>query len=789
MADVDLTPTAEMARNAERGLELRREHGRGGTEVGVARARDISNGKTLSPETVRRMHAFFSRHAKNKAGGEDDAGYIAWMLWGGDEGRDWASRKVDALDRKERNAMSETRKAIMERLGMAATNDRPGAKAKMARWEESHAEGWGDLSKTLTATINGTRWTIVVDASTGKGQLMRSTGRGPQVVKEGAVDQLKRYAETAKSSRPGAKARFEENCGTGAGGFKPGNTCGAEDGTGGGGAPEAKKRKRKPKRTPLAGPKVEKPAKIPSADALIDRIAEERGGGDAWFDTEDKLLTRTDPQAKALLKEMRQIENQADKLQDLLYEGKGRGKAARAKIAKQVALIEQRRQRIIRDAEKTEKTAKRDMVEQAGNLLSRTIKAQEAIGYFGALADVRSAMSDLRKRGGAGSGKMRKSLKAMEEEWRGLERETDAINTDYTAMKDAKPVDEQQARALKQRAGQLLQRTGDWRKRAQALVGQAKARASRTGDKRLMAAAVRAQKILARRPGPRTRFGFLDRIGRAATALTARPADTTAPAYASQVEEAKKAAISEVNNYRFLRDKVVARQQAMDAYVKQAAAAIAKSRVAPDIRHFTDQIATAVKAQQMMLYAVKTPFARPGAKAKMAMTPIRVTEAEYAALAARDAVSRKILGDSQYQITPSDRAIRAAGDAAYKTALARHNAWDKAWRDAPNEAARAEVEARAKSAEAGMRVYRGSRPGAKARAAKPERKAKNCNVDAKPLAYAKGDLEREDVKAGLKLMSASDPAVSDKIRKLIKEGKPQDQAVAIALDMKRRGEL
>ena len=120
MADVDLTPTAEMARNAERGLELRREHGRGGTEVGVARARDISNGKTLSPETVRRMHAFFSRHAKNKAGGEDDAGYIAWMLWGGDEGRDWASRKVDALDRKERNAMSETRKAIMERLGMAA---------------------------------------------------------------------------------------------------------------------------------------------------------------------------------------------------------------------------------------------------------------------------------------------------------------------------------------------------------------------------------------------------------------------------------------------------------------------------------------------------------------------------------------------------------------------------------------------------------------------------------------------------------------------------------------------
>lgn len=49
--------------------------------------------------------------------------------------------------------------------------------------------------------------------------------------------------------------------------------------------------------------------------------------------------------------------------------------------------------------------------------------------------------------------------------------------------------------------------------------------------------------------------------------------------------------------------------------------------------------------------------------------------------------------------------------------------------------------------------------------------------------------QSEEQKAGLKLMSAADPAVGAKIAKLIKEGKPQDQAVAIALDMKRRGEL
>ena len=69
------------------------------------------------------------------------------------------------------------------------------------------------------------------------------------------------------------------------------------------------------------------------------------------------------------------------------------------------------------------------------------------------------------------------------------------------------------------------------------------------------------------------------------------------------------------------------------------------------------------------------------------------------------------------------------------------------------------------------RKSRASRPGAKATAAKPEIE------------------ETEQDKAGLKLMEKADKAVSDKIRTLIKEGKPQDQAVAIALDMKRRGEL
>jgi HK97 family phage portal protein len=95
-------PTDAMVTEAERGLEWRREFGRGGTEVGVARARDIVNRRRLPIETVRRMHSYFSRHEVDKQAegfkpGEDgypSAGRIAWALWGGDPGQSWAARIV-----------------------------------------------------------------------------------------------------------------------------------------------------------------------------------------------------------------------------------------------------------------------------------------------------------------------------------------------------------------------------------------------------------------------------------------------------------------------------------------------------------------------------------------------------------------------------------------------------------------------------------------------------------------------------------------------------------------------
>lgn len=104
-AALDFTPPQGAATAAERGLRLRAQHRRGGTAVGVARARDLAARRALSPATLRRMHAFFARHAVDRqAPGwasrtEPSAGYIAWLLWGGDAGRRWADRLVGRMDR------------------------------------------------------------------------------------------------------------------------------------------------------------------------------------------------------------------------------------------------------------------------------------------------------------------------------------------------------------------------------------------------------------------------------------------------------------------------------------------------------------------------------------------------------------------------------------------------------------------------------------------------------------------------------------------------------------------
>lgn len=88
-----------VARTARSALARRRERSRltarpGGTAVGVARARDLANGRPLSERTLKRMRSFFARHdtpAEQAARARNpySPASIAWDLWGGNAGRRW----------------------------------------------------------------------------------------------------------------------------------------------------------------------------------------------------------------------------------------------------------------------------------------------------------------------------------------------------------------------------------------------------------------------------------------------------------------------------------------------------------------------------------------------------------------------------------------------------------------------------------------------------------------------------------------------------------------------------
>ena len=104
-------PPKSAINNAKKGLEFRKKYGRGGLtpaeaksygiDSGITRAKRIASGN-LSKHDVRRMSAF-NRHrgnynpSKKMADGGPTAGTIAWLLWGGTSGVNWAKKKSAAM--------------------------------------------------------------------------------------------------------------------------------------------------------------------------------------------------------------------------------------------------------------------------------------------------------------------------------------------------------------------------------------------------------------------------------------------------------------------------------------------------------------------------------------------------------------------------------------------------------------------------------------------------------------------------------------------------------------------
>ena len=109
---IDFTPPQGAQDAGKRALEVRADKPpsqRGMTEVGIARARDLANGKELSPDTVKRMLNYFTRHEGDKQGSTWDdqgKGWQAWHGWGGDAGFAWARKVVKQMDAADKKAQA-----------------------------------------------------------------------------------------------------------------------------------------------------------------------------------------------------------------------------------------------------------------------------------------------------------------------------------------------------------------------------------------------------------------------------------------------------------------------------------------------------------------------------------------------------------------------------------------------------------------------------------------------------------------------------------------------------------
>ena len=85
--------------NAKIALRWAEENGWGscGTPVGKARANQLANRENISRETIARMAAFERHRQNSKKELGDGCGRLMWLAWGGDEGIEWAQRKLKKI--------------------------------------------------------------------------------------------------------------------------------------------------------------------------------------------------------------------------------------------------------------------------------------------------------------------------------------------------------------------------------------------------------------------------------------------------------------------------------------------------------------------------------------------------------------------------------------------------------------------------------------------------------------------------------------------------------------------
>jgi hypothetical protein len=164
------TPPQDVRAAAAKGLALRREFGRGGLDPqqaseqgigsGVVRAGQLKSGRPITYDTIKRMVNYFSRHGSDKdAKGSDSsgywgrdsnpsAGYVAWLLWGGNPGKRWA----EGIKAKVERQMEDRKKQRRFKPGSRADQANQSQPAK-----PSERRRGSRRNKPGTATAGGAR--------------------------------------------------------------------------------------------------------------------------------------------------------------------------------------------------------------------------------------------------------------------------------------------------------------------------------------------------------------------------------------------------------------------------------------------------------------------------------------------------------------------------------------------------------------------------------------------------------------------------------------------------------
>jgi len=260
---IDFTPPQGARDAAKRALDVREgkpASQRGMTPVGIARARDLMNGVKLSPDTVRRMKAFFDRHEVDKKGAtwdEQGKGWQAWNGWGGDAGYAWARKVVRQMNARDEEfselarpgpkSAAQTPAPPKERIkgskenpeGTASTRSKAGDIEISAENEEALKSKIAEFIKDYPQRKVPSLGTLKKVFRRGAGAFSTSfrptiSGGQPNSRNAWAMARVNKFLKMAgggevkesyrKADGDLLEERFED-CGTGAGGFKPGNTC------------------------------------------------------------------------------------------------------------------------------------------------------------------------------------------------------------------------------------------------------------------------------------------------------------------------------------------------------------------------------------------------------------------------------------------------------------------------------------------------------------------------------------------------------------------------------------